>query len=183
MWNSLCHHMETSVHVSALRNLIQPLLVILKEAEVVVKAKPVLPHMDHHAHSSSHESLLSESVYSPAISSLSACQQPTGQAETHCSPGHLSRIAFPPHPLWLGVVLFSFCLSEWAVFPGYIGVSRKLPTLYCRLCAGPLVWTYHPLVLRSYLKPSTLVLSNQMAHAYILQWAFIPMKLSNSISR
>ncbi|KAM7410971.1 hypothetical protein PAMA_021099 [Pampus argenteus] len=70
-----------------IKNSIQPLLVILKNNGVDVKAKPVLPHMDasldHHARSSSYETRLSESVYVSAISSLS---QPASspQAEQRC---------------------------------------------------------------------------------------------------
>lgn len=100
---------------SCFTNLIQPLLVILKDNGVDVKAKPVLPHMDHHAHSSSYETQLCESVYVSAISSLSACQQPTGRAEMHCSPGHSLCITFPSVPLplmtWCG--FFVSLLSAW----------------------------------------------------------------------
>lgn len=101
--NCFNYHIKTSAHVSPLRNLTQPLLVILKDDEVDVKAKPVLPHMDtsldHHAHSFSYETQLSESVSVSAISSLSACQQPTGRAEMHCSPGHSLRTTFHCSPM------------------------------------------------------------------------------------
>lgn len=119
--NSFSYHMETSAHVSQLRNLIQPLLVILKDDGVDMKAKPVLPHMDHHAHRSCYETQLSESVYVSAISSLSACQQPTGRAEMHCSPGHLLCITFPSAPPRLDVVSLSLLfLPEWVKrLPGY----------------------------------------------------------------
>lgn len=117
--NSFNYHMETSAHLSSLRNSIQPLLVILKDDGVDAQAKPVLPHMDgsldHHAHSSSYETQLSESVYVSAISFLSACQQPTGRAEMHCSPGHSLCITFPSAPPWLDVVAsFCFFLPDWA---------------------------------------------------------------------
>lgn len=80
--NGFNYHLETSAHVLPLRNLIQPLLVILKDDGVDMKAKPVLPHMDHHAHSSSYETQLSESVYVSAISSLSlpAAHRPSRDA-------------------------------------------------------------------------------------------------------
>lgn len=148
---SLCYHMETSAHVSALQNLIQPLLVILNDDGVIVKAEPVLPHMDHHAHSSAYESQLSESVYVSAISSPWACQQPTGQAEMHCSPGHSLCITFPSAPSWLDVVSSSlFFLPGWMrSLPGYSRVSWKLLTLFLSLHAGLLVWTYHLLILWS----------------------------------
>lgn len=142
-------------HASPFRNSIQPLLVILKDDGVDVKAKPVLPHMDasldHHAHSSSYKTQLSESVYVSAISSLSACQQPTGRAEMHCSPGHSLCITFPSAPPWLDVVSsFLLFLPDWAKsLPGYSRVGWKPLTLSLSLRAGPLVWTYHLLVLYS----------------------------------
>lgn len=161
MLDSFNYHMETSADVSPLRNSVQPLLVIWKDDGVDVKAKPVLPHMDasldHHDHSSSYETQLSESVYVSAISSLSlslsqrACQQPTGRAEMHCSPGHSLFITFPSAPSWLDVVSSSLLfLPDWVKrLPGYSRVSWKLLMPFLSVRAGPLVWTYHRLVLWS----------------------------------
>lgn len=153
--NCFSYHMETFAHVSSLRNLIQPLLVILKDDGVDVKAKPFLPHMDasldHHAQSTSYETQLCESVCVSAISSFSACQQPTGQAEMHRSPGHSLCITFTSTSPWLDVVSSSlFFLPEWVKsLPGYSSVSWKLPMLFLSLRAGTLVWTYHLLILYS----------------------------------
>lgn len=115
---------------------------------MVVKEKPILPHMDasldHHAHSSSYEAQLHESVHVSSISSLSACQQPTGRAEMHCCPGHSLCITFPSALPWLDVVSSSlFFLPDW------VEESRRLQQgqlehYWCRSWA--LVqdhWTYH----------------------------------------
>lgn len=130
------------------RNAIKPLLVIWKDDGVDVKAELVLPHMDasldHHAHSSSYETQLCESV---SLFSLWACQQPTGRAETHCSPGHSLRIACPsasPSVAWRG--LFISPLSAWLSEESprlQQGQLEKLPMLFSSLRARPLVWSYH----------------------------------------
>lgn len=87
-----------------------------------------------------------------SISSLSACQQPTGRAEMYCSSGHSLCITFPSAPPWLVVVSSSlFFLPDWVKsLAGYSRVSWKLLMLFLSLHAGPLVWTYHLLVLYSY---------------------------------
>lgn len=111
------------------RNAIKPLLVIWKDDGVDVKAELVLPHMDasldHHAHSSSYETQLCESV---SLFSFWACQQPTGQAEMHCSPGHSLRIACPsasPPGLMWSLHLSSFCLTEQRVSQATAGSVGK----------------------------------------------------------
>lgn len=182
--NSICYRMETSARVSALRNLIQPLLVILKDDGVVVKAKPVLPHMDHHAHSSAYESQLSESVYVSAISTLWACQQPTGRADMHYSPGHSLCITFPSAPPWLDVVSSSL-LSAW--------LSEESPRLQqgqleaTAAVLEPSCWTTclnislsYPLVL-THMKQTCTFLPNGWMHTYCTV-CIIPTRLSISLS-
>lgn len=157
--NSFNYHMETSAHVPPLRNLTQPLIVILKDDGVDMKAKPVLPHMDasldHHAHSSSYETQLSESVSVSAISSLSACQQPTGQAEMCCSAGHSLCTTFlcSSTPPWLDVVssslLFAWLTeesprqqqSQLKTTDAVLGSSCWTTCLNISLC-GPLLLTH-----------------------------------------
>lgn len=118
MLNSFNYHMETSAHVPPLRSLIQPLLVILKDDWVDVKAKTVLPHMDHHAHSSSYETQLSESVCVSAISCLSEPAS-SPQAEQSCIVLQVTHCVSLSHQLPLDLMWFlrvsSFCLTEWRV--------------------------------------------------------------------
>lgn len=109
--NSFSYHVETSICVPAFRNLVRPLLVILRDDGMVVKAKPVLPHMDHHAQEFLLRISVSQSPSLPSPLSLSACQQPTGQAEMYCSLGHF---LISSSTTWRGffVSLLSASLSE-----------------------------------------------------------------------
>lgn len=148
--------METSAHVSPLGNLAEPFLVICNDDGVDVKAKPVLPHMDtsldHHAHSFSYETQLSESVSVSAISSLSlslpAAHRPSRDALFSRS---LTAYHFPLLPRDLMWFLRLFFLPDWLKsLLGQSRVSWKLLMLFLSLHAGPLVWTYHSVVLYCY---------------------------------
>ena len=124
--------METFACVSTLRNLIQPLIVILKDDGVDVKAKLVLPHMDarldHHAPISSSETRLCES---DRVSAASPHSQPASslQAEQRCTVLQVTHCVAPPHQLPHDLMWFlhlsSFCLTEGTVSQATTGAVGK----------------------------------------------------------